>query len=33
MGSLKTDEIASVLREEIGRFESGIDVREVGRVL
>ena len=33
MASLKTDEIASVLREEIGRFESGIDVREVGRVL
>jgi F-type H+-transporting ATPase subunit alpha len=28
-----TDEIASVLREEIDRFESGIDVREVGRVL
>ena len=28
-----TDEIASVLREEISRFESGIDVREVGRVL
>ena len=28
-----TDEIASVLREEIGRYESGIDVREVGRVL
>lgn len=28
-----TDEIASLLREEIDRFESGIDVREVGRVL
>jgi len=28
-----TDEIASVLREEIERFESSIDVREVGRVL
>ncbi len=28
-----TDEIASVLREEIDRYESGIDVREVGRVL
>ncbi|MGI9177672.1 MAG: F0F1 ATP synthase subunit alpha, partial [Pirellulales bacterium] len=28
-----TDEIASVLREEISRFQSGIDVREVGRVL
>jgi len=28
-----TDEIASLLREEIDRYESGIDVREVGRVL
>ena len=28
-----TDEIASVLREEIDRYESTIDVREVGRVL
>jgi F-type H+-transporting ATPase subunit alpha len=28
-----TDEIASVLREEIARYKSGIDVREVGRVL
>ena len=28
-----TDEIASVLREEIVRYQSGIDVREVGRVL
>ena len=28
-----TDEIASVLREEIARYQSGIDVREVGRVL
>jgi len=28
-----TDEIASVLREEIDQFETGIDVREVGRVL
>jgi F-type H+-transporting ATPase subunit alpha len=28
-----TDEIASVLREEIDRYQSGIDVREVGRVL
>ncbi len=28
-----TDEIASVLREEIDRYESSIDVREVGRVL
>jgi len=28
-----TDEIASLLREEIDRFETGIDVREVGRVL
>jgi F-type H+-transporting ATPase subunit alpha len=28
-----TDEIASVLREEISRYQSGIDVREVGRVL
>jgi F-type H+-transporting ATPase subunit alpha len=28
-----TDEIASVLREEIDQFEMGIDVREVGRVL
>jgi len=28
-----TDEIASLLREEIVRFDSGIDVREVGRVL
>ena len=28
-----TDEIASVLREEIIRYESGIDVRQVGRVL
>ena len=28
-----TDEIASVLREEIDRFERKIDVREVGRVL
>jgi F-type H+-transporting ATPase subunit alpha len=28
-----TDEIASVLREEIERYQSGIDVREVGRVL
>jgi len=28
-----TDEIASVLREEINRYQSGIDVREVGRVL
>jgi F-type H+-transporting ATPase subunit alpha len=28
-----TDEITSVLREEISRFQSGIDVREVGRVL
>ena len=28
-----TDEIASLLREEITQFESGIDVREVGRVL
>ena len=28
-----TDEIASVLREEIDRYQSGIDVREVGQVL
>jgi len=28
-----TDEIASVLREEIDRFERKIDVRDVGRVL
>ena len=28
-----TDEIASVLREEIDRFERKVDVREVGRVL
>ena len=28
-----TDEIASVLREEISRYKAGIDVREVGRVL
>jgi hypothetical protein len=28
-----TDEIASVLREEIAQYKSGIDVREVGRVL
>ena len=25
-----TDEIASVLREEISRYQAGIDVREVG---
>ncbi|MEO2000363.1 MAG: F0F1 ATP synthase subunit alpha [Pirellulales bacterium] len=28
-----TDEIASVLREEIDRYQTGIDVREVGQVL
>ncbi len=28
-----TDEITSILREEIVRYESGIDVRQVGRVL